>query len=372
MKKIGIIAEYNPLHNGHIYHIKKIKEIYPDSLIILVMSGNFTQRGDTSIINKWNKTKLALEYVDLVIELPFVFATQGADIFAHGSIQILNNLKVDNIIFGSESNNIELLAKLAHTQTSTEYNNKVKEYVKNGINYPTALSNALKEICKETVTKPNDILGVCYIKEIIKQNSNIIPITIKRTNDYNDTKINSNILSATAIRLLIKEKKDTSPYVPKEILNYINEKTIEDFYPLLKYKIITEKNLNIYETVDEGITYRIKKYINKSNTLDELINNVKTKYYTYNRLKRMFLHIICNFTKEENKKCKDIHYIRILGFNKKGKNYIKEIKKHTNIPIISNFTKLDDIMLEIENRTTNIYSLIYKNTSELEKPIIRQ
>lgn len=372
MKKIGIIAEYNPLHNGHIYHIKKIKEKYKDSLIILVMSGNFTQRGDISIINKWDKTKIALNYVNLVIELPFVFATQGADIFAKGAIEILKELKVDNIIFGSESNNIELIKKLAQTQLTKEYEELVKKYTKEKINYPTAMSNALKEICKETITEPNDILGVCYTKEIIKQKAQIEPETIQRTNNYNDTKITSNIISATAIREQIKQNKNIENYVPKETLKYINQTTIENFYPLLKYKIITEKNLNKYETVDEGISYRIKKYINQSNTLEELINNIKTKYYTHNRLKRMFLHIICNFTKEENKQCKHIHYIRILGFNEKGKKYIKEIKSKTNVPLISNYTNKKDIMLEIENRTTEIYSLIQEKTSELEKPIIRQ
>ena len=370
MEKIGIIAEYNPLHNGHIYHIKKIKEQFKDSLIILVMSGNFTQRGDTSIINKWNKTKLALEYVDIVIELPFVFATQGADKFAQGAVEILKEMKVDYLIFGSESNSTEKLKELAKTQLTENYNNKVKEYTKQGINYPTAMSTTLKEICKETVTEPNDILGVCYIKEILKQKANITPITIKRTNDYNSLNIESNIISATAIRNLIKNNQNIKDYVPNNTLKYINKNTIENFYPLLKYKILTEENLEKYETVDTGISYRIKKYIEKSNTLEELINNIKTKYYTHNRIKRMLLHILCNFTKKENKMCEHIHYIRILGFNEKGKIYIKEIK--TNIPIITNYTKLKDKMLEIENRTTNIYSLIYEKTSELEKPIIRQ
>ena len=378
MTTIGIICEYNPFHNGHIYHIKKIKELYPNSTIILVMSGNFTQRGDTSLINKWDKTKIALENkIDLVIEMPFVFSTQGADIFAKGGIQILNNLKVDKLIFGSESNNIEQLTKCAKIQLTEEYDKKTLEYVNNGLNYPTATSLALKELGGTQIEDPNDILGICYIKEIIKQKSNIEPITIKRTNNYHDKHLNK-ISSATAIRKALKENKDIKKYIPKETIKNINKDCfIENYYKYLKYKIITEDNLEKYETVDDKIKYRIKKYIYESNTLDELIEKIKTKRYTYNRIKRMLLHILCNFTKEENKKCKDIHYIRILGFNESGKKYLHKIKKQTNIPIISTFGNIKDLMLDIELRSTCIYSLIFKNKNEIikseykNKPIIK-
>lgn len=378
MTTIGIICEYNPFHNGHIYHIKKIKELYPESTIILVMSGNFTQRGDTSIINKWDKTKIALNNnIDLVVELPFVFATQGADIFAKGAIQILDNLKVEKLIFGSELNNIEKLKKCAGIQLSKEYDKKVLEHINNGQNYPTAESLVLEELGGINIKNPNDILGLCYIKEIIKQKSKIEPITIKRTNDYHSLKLNKTA-SASALRQAIKENKKIKKYVPKETLKYINKKCfIENYYPYLKYKIITEDNLEKYETIDDKIKYRIKKYIYESNTLEELIEKVKTKRYTYNRIKRMLLHILCNFTKEENKKCKDIHYIRTLGFNKKGKEYLNKIKKQTDIPIISNFSNIKDIMLDIELRSTCIYSSIYKNQDEIikseykNKPIIK-
>jgi predicted nucleotidyltransferase len=378
MDTIGIICEYNPFHNGHIYHIKKIKELYPNSIIILVMSGNFTQRGDISLINKWDKTKIALENnIDLVIELPFVFATQGADIFAKGAIQILNNLKVDKLIFGSESNDIEQLTKCAKIQLDEKYDKKVIEYINKGINYPTATSQVLKELGGINIDNPNDILGLCYIKEIIKQKSNIEPITIKRTNNYHSKELKE-ISSATAIRQALKENKNINKYIPKETIKYINKKRfIENYYQYLKYKIITEENIEKYETIDDKIKYRIKKYIYESNTLEELIEKVKTKRYTYNRIKRMFLHILCNFTKEENEKCKDIHYIRILGFNEQGKKYLNKIKKQIKIPIISNFGSLKDIMLDIELRTTCIYSSIFEDQNEIikseyqNKPIIK-
>ena len=169
MKKIGIICEYNPFHNGHIYHLKKIKEMYNDSLIILVMSSSFTERGELSILNKWEKTEIALNYgVDLVIELPFEFASQSADIFARGAVTLLKELQVDTIVFGSESNNIDSLKELAKIQLKNKkYDKLVKKYMDDGINYPTAMNKALNDLGGKSINHPNDLLGLSYIKEII-------------------------------------------------------------------------------------------------------------------------------------------------------------------------------------------------------------
>lgn len=328
MEKIGIICEYNPFHYGHKYHINEIKKMYPDSMIILVMSGPFTQRGDASIINKWDKARIALDNnVDLVIELPFVFATQGADIFSHGAIEILKYLKVDKLVFGSESNNIRELKDLAMSALNNKaYDILVKDYLSKGVNYPTALSKALSDLNGTIINTPNDLLGLCYIKEIIKQKANIEPISIKRTNDYHDKELKDFITSATSIREGIKNKQSIVKYLPNNVIEYINNVFIDDYFDLIKYKILTEDISNI-QTVDEGIENRIKKYIYVSNSLEELINNVKTKRYTYNKLKRMFLHILCNFTKDEARKNKNVKYIRVLGFNKVGQKISKRDKE---------------------------------------------
>jgi len=368
MKKIGIICEYNPFHNGHLYHIKKIKEMFPDSMIVLVMSGNFTERGEISIINKWDKTKIALNHdIDLVLELPFAYACESADTFASGAIRILSYFNVDYLIFGSECDNIDIFKELANTQINNpDYDNLVKEYLDQGYNYPTSMSKALKDLCDYQLNTPNDLLGLSYVKQIIIQESNIIPLTIKRTNDYHSETLSDEIASATSIRKALKNNEDVSKYVPSDVLEYLPNNNYQDkFFELLKYKLISEiDELDKYMDVSEGIDKRIKKFILKSNTYNELIENIKTKRYTYNRLNRMFIHILTNYTKEKSKQFKVMNYIRVLGFNKKGSNLIKEIKNEDFIPIITNYSDIEDKMLNFELQVTFIYNMITEKTDD--------
>ena len=368
MKKIGIICEYNPFHNGHLYHISKIKEMFDDSLIILVMSGNFTQRGEASIIPKYSKCDIALlSGIDLVIELPFIFATQSADVFAKTSIEILDKLNVDYVVFGSETNDINKLTMLAKTQINNKkYDKLVKEYLDKGVNYPTALSKALYQLTDKKIDKPNDILGVSYIREILKLNSNITPICIKRSNDYNSIELNDNITSASSIRYALLNGDNVKNYVPEYVYDYLkNPIFTKNYFNLLKYKIMTENTLEEYQTVDEGIQNRIKKCIINSKDLDDLILKVKTKRYTYNKLSRMFIHILCNLKKEEVKKHNKISYIRVLGFNIRGRNYLNEIKKDIDIPIITNFSRTNDPILDIEMRSTCVYASILNEKDKI-------
>lgn len=375
MKSVGIICEYNPFHYGHIFHLKKIKEMFPNHSIILVLASSFMQRGEISIIDKWDKTKLALLYgIDLVCELPFAFGSQSADIFAKGSVQILDKLKVEYLVFGSETNNIDLFMKIADTQVDNkDYDILVKKFLDEGLNYPTAMSLALTHFDYPKIDKPNDLLALSYIKEIKKIHSNIKPISILRTNDYH-TLSNSNITSASSIRTLLKEKKDISNYVPKETLKFIKPIFTDDLFSYFKYKVLTTSNLNIYETVDEGLQYRIQKYIKTCSSLNEFVDKVKTKRYTYNRIMRMIIHILCNFTKEENEKIKDITYIRVLGFNDKGKKILN--KYHDEVPIIYHLKDGSDIIMDLELRATSVYQILYKdNLLDKEyksKPVIQE
>ena len=377
MHIIGLIAEYNPFHLGHLYQINKIKEMYPNSIIIVITNNSFTQRGDIFSLNKWDKTEIALNNnIDIVVELPFCFASQSADIFAKGALAILNELKIDTLVFGSESNNVERLKELANIQINNKkYDDYVQEYLDKGINYPTAMSNALEKICKYKIEKPNDLLGLSYIKEIIKNNYNITPISIERTNDYHSNNINSNIINASLIRKMYNNNENIDNYLPNNISKYMYKKTISDFYPYLKYQILTNKNnLSKYQTVDEGIENRIIKYIDSSCSWEDLVRNIKTRRYTYNKVNRMLIHILTSFTKEEATNL-EIDYIRLLGFNKKGKDYLNSVKKNINIPIITNYKKNISKILDIEFRITDIYNLIINdNLKELEykhKPIIK-
>ena len=369
MSTVGIIAEYNPFHNGHLYHIKKIKEKYKEATIVLVMTGNFTERGDVAIIDKWKRTEIALKYgIDIVIELPYPFATQSADYFSYGGITLLEKLKVDKVIFGSESDNIEDLKIIAETQLNNdEFDKLVKIYSKMGKNYPTAISQAIYDLTEKKVETPNDLLGVSYIKTILKYNYKIKPETIKRIDNYHDTNIDNSIASATAIRNALKEGKDISKQIPKEELNYLNDlHFIEDYFPIIKYKLITEDNLAKYQTVDEGIDQLLKKAAVKAKNYDELINLVKSKRYTYNKITRMLLHILCNFTKEKAKKYDKIKYIRILGLNTKGRQYLNTIKKDIELPIISKILREKDEMLVYEIETTKIYDIFTNNLEKRE------
>ena len=367
MKAIGIIAEYNPFHLGHEYHLNKIKEKYKDHIIVLVMSGNFTQRGGVSIIDKWKKKQIALNAgIDLVIELPFPFATQSADYFSYGAITILEYLKVNHLVFGSESNNISDLETIVDTQLNNEeFDKLVKLYSKFGENYPTALSLALKDLTGKVINTPNDLLGISYIKTIKQNNYKIIPETIQRTSSYHNDELEKHS-SASAIRKALKGKQDIKNYVPAITIPHLTElHYIEDYFQLLKYKILTTKDLSIYQTVDEGIEKAIKKEIIKAKSYEELVHSLKSKRYTYNKITRMLLHILCNFTKEKAKEFNKINYIRLLGFSKKGQKYLNQIKKDTPVPIISKINKYKDPMLEFEIETTSIYSLIDQNQNDL-------
>lgn len=376
MHIIGLIAEYNPFHNGHLYQINKIKEKYPDSIIIAVISSTFTQRGNVSIIDKWTKTQIALDNnIDLIVELPFVYATQSSDIFAKGAIEILKMLKIDTLVFGTESKTIKQIISVADIQLyNSKYNNLVKQYLKEGINYPTATNKAILALNGKKISTPNDLLALSYIKEIKKQNLPITPINIVRTTSYHSGLSEGNISSATAVRQKNLNNEKIDHLIPYN-QNLLQKITMNTYYPYLKYKIISEgTSIKKYNTIEEGIENKIIKEIINTNTYEELINKIKTKRYTYNKISRMLLHILTNFTKEEAQNIK-VDYIRVLGFNKEGQKYLNKIKKQIPLPIITGYQKNTSKVLDIELRVTKIYSL--SNNSNLvkkeynKKPIIK-
>ena len=359
MNIIGLIAEYNPLHNGHIYQIKEIKKMYPDSLIILCLGSYFTERGDIGILSKEEKIKISLEYgIDIVVELPIMYTVQSADIFAYQSIKILNYLGIHTLVFGSESNNLNLLKELANKQDDIKYQEKVKEYLDKGCNYPSALAKALEV---DFEFKANDLLGISYLKAINKINKSIDVQAIKRTNEYLDTQSNDIIVSASNIRKRFLNNEDVSKFTPCS--KVLVKPDYDLYFKMLKLKIMTSRDLNSYLDVSEGIDNLLKKVIMESYSLEELILKIKTKRYTYNRLNRMFLHIVLGIKKDYP----DEVYLRILGFNKKGQEYIK----FNNIK--ENYKNTDCYSLELKGSC--LYDMLTnKNTYQYEiknQPIIK-
>lgn len=356
MEKIGIICEYNPFHNGHLHHIKMIKKMYPNDIIILILNGYFLQRGEISILNKEAKTKIALQNkVDLVVELPVLYGTQSADNFAYYSIFILNELKIDKLVFGSETNDVNNLKIIANEVEKNKYKNKIKSYLKKGYSYPASLSKALGQ---NIIYGPNDILGISYIKAINKINNKIEVISIKRTSDYLDTLSDDKIISASNIREKLKNNIDINTYLPKSSLKAIKNIDYDLYFDILKTIIITNNNLHDILDVDEGIEKLLKKEVVKANNIDDFIQRVKTKRYTYNKINRMLVHILLNIKKSDTKL--QPNYIKILGFNDKGQKHLNEAKKDINLKlkVIKN-----DPLYHLELRAAIIYDLLTNDTS---------
>ncbi len=370
MERIGLICEYNPFHNGHIYHIQKIKDLYPNSILILVLNGYFLQRGDISLLTKEEKTKIALEnQIDLVVELPILYGSQSADNFAQGALSILNSLKVNKVVFGSESNNIEGLIQIAKIEEKKEYHETVKKFLKKGFNYPTALAKSLNS--SFNFNTPNDLLAISYIKAIQKNHYSIQPISILRTNAYHDITSNEKIVSASNIRHKFFLQEDISPYLPKNSLQLMKRPNYDLFFHLLKFKILTTPHLEQFLTVDEGIENRLYKEVQKASSLEEFIQKIKTKRYTYNKINRMFLHILLGITKEDLSTA-TLDYIHILGFNETGRKYLQKRKKEINFPLSVN---KNSIFYQYEIKASILYDLLQNtnnyNFETQNKPILK-
>ena len=368
MKIVGVIAEFNPFHNGHLYLFNNMKKMFPDAVYILIMSGNFTQRGEPSILDKRSKTEIALKTgFDLVVELPFPFATASSEIFAEGAIELAHALGVTDLLFGSESDDLTYLNEMIDIELyNSSFDPLVRVYLASGLNYPTARSQAFNDITGKSIKLPNDILASSYLKAIKKNNYNIKAHSIKRTNDYNSNYLEENISSASSIRKALLDGKDITKQVPSFVIPYLEDIkdsviTTNSYFKYLKYKLITDNNDNTYPSLDKGLLNKLKKNVTRVSSYDELINSVKTKNITYRKIARGLLYYLCDFTVNAKDKMSSITYIRILGISSKGRSYLNKIKKDCSIPIISKFTREKDAMLAFEYKTTIIYSLEYNN-----------
>ena len=393
-KVVGIIAEYNPFHNGHIYHIQRMKAKTGADFVVAVMTGNFTQRGSTSVVNKWEKTKMALNGgVDLVIELPTVYSISSAENFASGAIKILDKLGiVDTISFGMEASDISDLNNIANVLYSEpqEYKDILKYELKKGESYPKARENALMVYLNDIkryggiLKGSNNILSIEYLKALKKYKSNIIPVGIKREKVYyNSTKIIDEYASATGIRSLllrnqIEEIRKVVPGTTFNILlnnlregNAVLDLTAFGSEIIYKLRIMTVKEIANLPDVSEGLENLIKETANKTNNLIELINGIKSKRYTQTRLQRILLCALLGITKKDVELSKKIvPYVRVLGCSDNGKILLSQISN--KVKVITSVKKFQNInknkkltrLLEIDKQATNIYTLAYKRNSK--------
>ena len=361
---IGVVAELNPFHNGHQKFLNKIKEVYPNSTIVMVLSGHFCQRGIPSVLDKWTKTQIALNHgVDIVIELPFPFATQGADIFATGAIYLLKMMKIDVLAFGTESCDIEGLKALVDAEENENFNNLVQVFLRMGNNYPTALSKSLEELTHRKFTLPNDLLAISYLKAMKHLNASFQLLPIQREKNYHEKDITISYESASSIREAIRKNVSLKGYTEESVYKALQDHATlqDDYFPYLRYKILSSKNLEAYLGVDKGMAKKLKKQIVTCSCYDELIHLIHTKNHTYNYLSRMLLHILVGFTKEEARKYDTPHYLRLLGFSKRGQKYLNKMKKDCPIPIISKFKKEYQEWLQLECKATSIYALSFSH-----------
>ncbi len=404
MKVLGVIVEYNPFHNGHLYHIKKSKEISGADYVVSVMSGNFIQRGEPAIVNKWIRAKMALlSGVDLIIELPLPYAVSSAEFFAFGAIKILNDIGiVDYICFGSENsdiNNLDAIAKILINEPES-YKALLKKALSEGLSYPLSREIALSEYIEsenfridelsELLTSSNNILGIEYLKALRKLKSNITPLTIKRTNNtYNSSALTGNISSATSIRRHVMETSDSAEenllkeVMPEVCLCILNKEfssgrgpvfaeNFEDIILALLRKMDTS-DIRKYPYISEGLENRIKKASLTSGSYYELVDNICTKRYTKTRIQRILMSILIGITSYDFDMFNQYGgptYARVLGFNEKGKYLLSKTKKKTSIPVIlktadfmQSCNPLVRKMLELESYSTDIYVLAFNNPS---------
>ena len=396
MKAVGLVTEYNPFHNGHLYHLNKAMELTGADISVAVMSGDFVQRGEPAVLDKYTRASMALNSgVNLVIELPVNYAVSSAESFAAGALKVLDYIKADSIAFGSESGNIERLSKLAHILCDNEDTlyKEISKYTANGISYAAARQKVVEKLTdKDTaamLTSSNNILAVEYLKAIIKNNYAIKPYTVQRQGDaYNDTDIRSDYASATALRGNLKAD-NISKYIPVKAglilssnTNYIYPDDITKalFTRLLDILFASSYDKNVfienvmkYPDVNKEIAGRLYKSAmdmitrtvpqgaeSKDNgvfSFGSLCEHIKTKEVPLSRIKRALVRITLGLDKKHMEKYANEPYIRVLGFDKKGQEYLSYIRKTVEVPLITKTADYKEMLLD-DIHAANIYNMI--------------
>lgn len=407
MKTVGLITEYNPFHRGHLYHLENSKFLTKSEYSISIMSGNFLQRGEPAMLDKFHRAKMAVQNgVDLVVELPFAYACQTAELFAFGSVKTLDAFNsVDCISFGSEAGSLEHLERISEILISEppEFKSRLKSLLGDGLSFPKARELALIDYLQsyddsddigtlsDIISSSNNILGIEYIKAIKKLNSSIKPFTIERiSSKYNDKDLRSEISSATAIRNTFFESgrldsvasavPEASYSVMEEFLSHHTTfNCLENFSDILFY-LLTVSNGDLEKRImdmDYDLSNRLLKALKKSNSLEELLQNTKTKRYAMARIKRGLMHLLLGLYSDDIERFlnSDTQYLRVLGANKKGFEILNKVKSNSDICIINKISDAKSIsdpvalkMLSLDIKSSDIYSLgLHKHSGRLNK-----
>lgn len=380
MKAAGIVVEYNPFHNGHLHHVKSAKATSGADIVIAVMSGQFLQRGEPAFADKWQRTKMALAGgVDLVIELPYVYATAQAADFARGAITLLDAIGCESFCFGSEQGEIGPFLKTRDllTARNAQYQQEIHVAVQSGISYPKALNQAYTALtggnpAYADLAQPNNILGYHYIEAAERISSSMRPLTIQRIGaGYHDPISEGlEIASATGIRKSFFEGgslEDVAHFLPeaslRALIDFKNEHgrfgSWEFFYPLLRFMILRDRpeNLRNFSEVTEGIENLIYEAALKEQEFEAFMTRVKSKRFTRTRIQRMLTHIFTGFTWEQLKSFEQPSYLRLLGMTPGGRHYLNVHKKKISLPVISRAADLADGMGKLDIHASNLYLL---------------
>lgn len=393
---LGIIAEYNPFHNGHLYQIEEAKKQTGAEYVVAIITGNFTQRGNTSLVNKWVKAQMAIENgVDIVLELPTIYSISSAENFAEGAIKVLDSLKiVDTLCFGTETGDFAALNNISNIlyNEPKQYSAILNHELSKGISYPKARENALMMYLNDIkryaniLSGSNNILGIEYLKALKRLKSDIKPYPIERKKVYyNDERIIDEFASATAIRKLVAREQydDLRKVMPRNSYMILKEEIRKGNYvlDLIKYEkeiLYQLRKMSIKEIaeipdVSEGLEHAIKEAANSCNSILELVNIIKSKRYTQTRIQRILLYILLEITKKDMQNSKKvIPYARVLGFNSRGRQMLSDICNiNPKIQMVTsvkkymeqNTNKILKEMLEKDIFATNIYTLGYEDDS---------
>jgi predicted nucleotidyltransferase len=378
LRATGVVVEYNPFHNGHYYHLQESRNVTQADCIIAVMSGNFLQRGEPALLSKWKRTKMALlGGADLVIELPYAYATSHAPRFAFGSIFLLQAAGADCFCFGSESGNVSVFHETLDLVNSQDhdYQANVSEFMSQGFSYPSAAAKAYGQLnipLTLDLSKPNNILGFEYIRASRELGSAIKPFTIKRKNaDYHDVVLGKgDIASATAIREAVfsHDIEKAVNYMPAFTFDLLKEEkkkkgslmNWERFYPLLRYHLLSSSpsELNRFYEVEEGLENRMIETMKESDSFQSFMTRLKTKRYTWTRLQRACLHVLNKIHKEDMHRILESPpaYMRVLGMTETGREYLSTVKKSLELPLVTTVSKHEFEGLKMEAKTSLVYA----------------